>query len=137
MLLSGQAFENGSSYSAEGSSSYGVWQRPTDLKRRLKMQGQPNDSSPTKLDFSKMIRDSAVVEYSFSRHENGLLLTKDRIKEKERSIDFSKITLEGEIEKMNGSVEYENDGPTPAEGEIESMYLNAQIILDNLTCSSV
>ena len=84
-----------------------------------------------------MIRDSAVVEYSFSRQENGLLLTRDRIKEKERSIDFSKITLEGEIEKMNGSLEYEKDGLTPAEGEIESMYLNAQIILDNLTCSSV
>ena len=59
------------------------------------------------------------------------------IKEKERSIDFSKITLDGEIEMLNGSVDIEKNSPVPSEDEIESLYQNAQIILDNLTSSSV
>ena len=84
-----------------------------------------------------MIRESAVVEYSFSRQSNGLLQSKDMIKEKERSIDFSKITLDGEIEMLNGSVDIEKYNTIPDEEEIESLYQNAQIILDNLTSSSV
>ena len=59
------------------------------------------------------------------------------IKEKERSIDFSKITLDGEIEMLNGSIDIEKNSPVPSEDEIESLYQNAQIILDNLTSSSV
>ena len=52
-------------------------------------------------------------------------MTRDRIKEKERSIDFSKITLDGEIEKLNGSIDNGRDSTVPPEEEIESMYQNA------------
>ena len=72
-----------------------------------------------------MIRESAVVEYSFLRQDDGLLQSRDMIKEKERSIDFSKITLDGEIEKLNGSVDFEKNNTIPDEDEIESMYQNA------------
>ena len=47
------------------------------------------------------------------------------IKEKERSIDFSKITLDGEIEMLNGSVDIEKNNTIPDEDEIESLYQNA------------
>ena len=123
MLLNGHVSYQGSSYSV-GSSSYEVWQRPTDHKKPQKATGSKNDSK-VRLDFSRMIRESAVVEYSFSRQENGLLLTRDRIKEKERSIDFSKITLDGEIEKLNGSIDNGRDSAIPPGEEIESMYQNA------------
>lgn len=56
-----------------------------------------------KLDFSRIIKNSAVVSYSFTRNESGLLLTKDRAVEKECSINFSMITLNKEVEVLGGS----------------------------------
>ena len=47
------------------------------------------------------------------------------VKEKERSIDFSKITLDGEIEMLNGSIDTEKIDSIPSEDEIESLYQNA------------
>ena len=78
-----------------------------------------------RLSFSNMIRNSAVIEYSFTRMETGLLLTKDRAVEKESEIDFSRITLNKEVEMLGGSM-FEDQpempkSPSP-ETEIESMY---------------
>lgn len=89
-----------------------------------------------------------VQEYNFSRSHSGLLIVKTAERaaeprfESNSSINFTNMSYEGEIELMKGSVfeeslerDVHNNPKLEIETveHIESMYHNAQMILDNLS----
>ena len=90
-----------------------------------------------------------VQEYNFSRSQSGLLVAKDITNEviadhinfnTNSSINFTNISYEGEVEMLKGSVFEESIEKGMLEDEfqlnfenIDSMYMNAQMILDDLS----
>ena len=91
-----------------------------------------------------------VQEYNFSRSQSGLLIATDTITDEcpnklpfdtSGSINFADISFDAEVELLKGSV-FENSiaierpsefGTEVVVENIESMYMNAQMILDDLS----